>query len=222
MLTGLLAFGANTLAAVFLVPQLVRLVRHRDVAGVSATWIALGIVTNTVWVLYLGRLGLWAGVPAPALALVTYALMLLVVARLERHRIWLGASIAYLVSMAGIGHLGGEGALGLVLALSPTIQILPALVAVFRESRPSGVSPATWLLGTGEATLWGAFGWLVHDLALVGYGLLTTTGSVLILARWLVVRHRVAPRASPGLIGMPPADLLISSTTTSWQGGTPQ
>jgi uncharacterized protein with PQ loop repeat len=202
MLIGMLAVAANSLAAVFLIPQMVRLIRFRDPAGVSATWAAFGVITNLAWVVYLGSLGIWAGVPAPAMALGTYGVVLAVLFGLGGITGWLGSSLGYILSIIAVWHFGGFPALGLLLALSPGLQLLPELVEVYRQSSPSGLSPVTWTLGTCEAVLWGAFGWLVGEAAMVGYGVITSVGSLLILGRWWATRkgtigtlerYRVAP-----------------------------
>ena len=45
--------AATTMTVVFLVPQMVKLIRTRDSAGVSGTWPALGFVVNVGWFLYM-------------------------------------------------------------------------------------------------------------------------------------------------------------------------
>ncbi|MGF1618253.1 MAG: hypothetical protein ACFCU2_10700 [Acidimicrobiia bacterium] len=192
MLIGMLAVAANILAAMFLIPQMVRLIRFRDPAGVSATWAAFGVITNLIWVLYLGSLGIWAGVPAPAMALGTYGVMLAVLVGLGGFNPWWRSSLGYIISIIAVWQFGGFPAIGLLLALSPALQILPELVEVYQQRSPSGLSPVTWVLGTCEAVLWGAFGWLVGEAAMVGYGVVTSVGSLLILGRWWATRNRTA------------------------------
>ena len=40
---------ATILAGLSLIPQILKLVRTRDAAGVSSTWPAIGLVTNAAW-----------------------------------------------------------------------------------------------------------------------------------------------------------------------------
>jgi uncharacterized protein with PQ loop repeat len=68
---------------------------------------------------------------------------------------------------------------------------MPGVIAVYGTRRPTGVAPATWVIAAAEALLWGGYGWLVADLPLVGYGVVTVIGSVLILARCWATRSRV-------------------------------
>jgi uncharacterized protein with PQ loop repeat len=189
-MTGLIPAVATFLAAVFLIPQIVRLLVRRDTTGVSTTWAGFGLVTNTAWVVYLSERAMWAPLMAPAIALVTYGITLAVVVRLDHSRRWVGHSCLYVLLLAATAPFGGVGALGLALALSPVIQVAPELAAVYRERHPSGVSPITWTLAGMEAILWGIYGWLVSDTALLGYGLVTCFASMLILGRWMATRPR--------------------------------
>lgn len=196
MVAEVLAATATALAAVFLVPQIVGLISRRDATGVSAVWAAFGVVTNTAWVLYLGAMGLWVAVPAPALAAATYLIALGVIVPLGRRRSWLWLSGLYVAVLAAVALLGGLVALGLVLSVTPAVQLAPQIIAVYSERCPSGVSPTTWSIGIVEAVLWGLYGLVVNDVALVGYGLVTSAGSMLILGRWLATRARWSPRAT--------------------------
>lgn len=187
-MTELLALFANALAATFLIPQIARLRVRRDPAGVSATWAAFGVVTNAAWVLYLASNGLWLPLLAPALAFVAYGVTLAIVARLQQASNWVWQIALYTVAIGLALPVGGLVTLGLFLALTPAIQVAPALVAVFRERHPSGLSPGTWALAASEALLWGLYGWLIADTALLGYGVVTTVASVVILGRWAWTR----------------------------------
>ena len=63
-------------------------------------------------------------------------------------------------------------------------------MAVFRTKRPTGVAPSTWALLAAIGLTRGSYGWLVGDLALIGYGLVTCLGSMLILVRWSFTQAR--------------------------------
>ncbi len=190
MITQLLAVAATTLAAGFLIPQILLLLRNGDSAGVSVTWAAFGVITNAGWVFYLAKLGLWSAVMAPALAVVSYMIVLRIVTSLHRH-LWVWQTILYTASLVASMLVGGVTLLGVILAVTPAIQLTPELIAIFREPCPRGVSPTTWSLCATEATLWGLYGWAVSDTALVGYGLVTATGSLLILGRWFATRDEI-------------------------------
>ncbi len=188
--------SATGLTAVFLFPQIVRISRSGDTSGLSTTWAGYGLITNLAWILYLGTLGLWAAMTAPALAVVTYGIILIgLVTRTPGAR-WMWATAGYSAVLSAAWIVGGVEALGLVLVLAPVVQMTPALWAAHRTRCPTGISPATWALSGAEALLWGWYGWLVADLALLGYGLVTAAGSLLILRRWLATRPRLRPATS--------------------------
>jgi uncharacterized protein with PQ loop repeat len=175
----------------FLLPQIARVLRTGDTTGLSTSWAAFGLVTNLAWIVYLGRFGLWAAVMAPALAVVTYGIMLVTFIKRAPGREWTLATCVYVTVLVTVGSLGGNAALGIVLVLAPVLQLTPAIAAAHRAHRPTGIAPATWLLSAAEALLWGWYGWLVSDVALLGYGLVTGLGSALILRRWLSTRPRL-------------------------------
>lgn len=194
VMTTLIVTSATGLTAIFLLPQIVRLFRSGDASGLSGTWAAFGIITNLAWVVYLARFGLWSAVTAPSLAVVTYLVMLITLARRTRGGGWIWASAVYATSLAAIGASGGIETVGLLLILAPVVQLTPGVAAAYRERCPTGISPATWSLSATEAFLWGWYGWLVGDIALLGYGLVTGIGSMLILGRWLATgpKFRIA------------------------------
>jgi uncharacterized protein with PQ loop repeat len=191
MITQGLAVVATGLAAIFLIPQIVRLVRHRDASGVSPVWAAFGVLTNLAWVVYLAVEGMWIATLAPALAVVSYGVVLAAVTRVDQSRRWVWWSVAYGLVFVVVSTGGGSTAAGLLLAVTPAIQLAPEVTAVYRKARPSGVSPTTWTLALAEALCWGGYGVLVTDPALVGYGVFTSLGALLVLARWWV---RCGPR----------------------------
>lgn len=178
-----LAATATTLAAWFLVPQIARLLRHGDTAGVSVLWAAFGLVTNAAWVVYLGTAGLWAAAVAPGLAVATYGALLWVLLPSGGWG-WTSLVGLYSVGLALVGWSWSAEAFGLALAGTPAVQLLPQVVVAFRERLPIGLSPVTWTIGLLEAVLWAIYGMIVVDVALIGYGIVTCVGAVLVLAAW--------------------------------------
>lgn len=186
-LTTALALTGTGLAGVFLLPQIRRLVVAGDTSGVSPAWAAFGVVTNSAWILYLVAQRLWVPALAPALAVLTYGSLLAVMGRIGFGDRWAVPVTAYTGSLTAVALVAGLDGLAVVLVLTPVVQIMPEVGAVFRHASLWGVSPATWLLGMGEAVCWGWFGLLVGDGALVGYGVVTGVGSAVILVRWWTV-----------------------------------
>jgi hypothetical protein len=197
-MTGLLAGLGTALALVFLFPQIARLLTRRDTSGLSASWAAFGLVTNLAWVAYLAGRAVWPAVAAPALALAGYGMTLWLIATRTADRAWVRASVTYEVLLLGVVFLWGWAGLGVALALTPAIQLTPAVLAAYRSARPIGISTLTWSLMVVEAVMWGGYGVLTADIALIGYGAITAIGSGFVLGRSIVTRPRVS--RSPVLV----------------------
>jgi hypothetical protein len=194
----LLAGVGTVLAFVFLVPQIMRVLIGRDVRGLSPSWAAFGLLTNLAWVGYLAGRELWPAIAAPFLALAGYTVTLWMVAERAADKAWVRASVAYEALLLAVLFLWGWAGLGVALALTPAIQLTPAVVAAYRSARPDGLSPLTWALMVFEAVMWGGYGWLTADTALVGYGAVTAIGSGLVLGRSLLARPNATP--TPALV----------------------
>lgn len=93
-------------------------------------------------------------------------------------------------ALGAAGMIGGWLLYGTFLGASVGIQITPSLIAVYRTRSPNGVAPAVWMLGIAQAFIWGHYGWWHHDSALVLYGIVGSTGSLLVLLRYGYTRHR--------------------------------
>jgi hypothetical protein len=194
----LLAGVGTVLAFVFLVPQIVRLVAGRDVRGLSPSWAAFGLLTNLAWVAYLASRSLWPAITAPVLALAGYAVTLWLIAARAADRAWIRVSVSYEALLLIVVFLWGWGGLGVALALTSAIQLTPAVLAAYRSARPRGLSPLTWGLMVLEALAWGGYGLVTADIALIGYGVITATGSSLVLGRSMVTRAKVS--SAPALV----------------------
>lgn len=186
-MSDLLAGVGTVLAAVFLVPQIGRILVRRDITGLSPSWASVGTLSNLTWLVYLGTNDLWNAMLAPGAALVCYAATLTLVSRRAGFRSWLAAGVVYGTSILTSGLLLGDDGLGIVLAVTPAIQLTPGVVAAYRVT-PTGVSSATWAIAVVEAIVWGGYGWIVGDPPLVGYGIITALGSALILGRTWTAR----------------------------------
>jgi uncharacterized protein with PQ loop repeat len=210
-------FG-TVLAALFLAPQIVRLLGSRDASGISMTWAGLGLLTNLAWVLYLASRDLWLPSLAPAGAIVMYGLMVMVIRSVDGGARW-RPTVTYGAILGITPMLGGWPALGVVLILTPSIQLIPAVAEVYAHPRPFGISPLTWGLALAEAICWGMYGYLVRDVALVGYGVVSSLGSILILwRRWGVSpgrsqmsRVRSATSTKPSLIAVAAASPRLAA-----------
>ncbi len=187
------AVAATVLAVAFLVPQLVKLARTGDPAGVSPTWAAVGAVSNAAWFAYLVARRLWVAAPSAVPIFVFYALTLVYLRRagapvggaVRRGLVW----AAFLV---GAFAVGSWATLGLVLGFSFGAQMVPSVWTAYRSPTPSGISSGTWWIGAVEAVLWFVYGWARADVPLQIFGAVYLAGSTLMLARYYTTRRRFA------------------------------
>ena len=184
--------GASILTVVFLVPQIVKLIRSGDSAGVSATWPAFGFVTNVGWLAYMISQGFWAAVVAPFVTFISYGVILWALARNGRSlRVSYVWGVAWTGLLVAITMLAGWSAFGVFLGFSYGVQLAPSIWSAYQTADPSGISPGTWWIGTAEALLWGYFGWFHADVGIVTFGIVGVVASSLLLIRYYSTRRQL-------------------------------
>lgn len=194
IIANLALIAATILAGASLLPQIAKLVRTRDHAGVSATWPAIGLVTNGAWSAYLIQAGLWPASISTFLMVVFFSVVLWALRRAGRglsRSAWRG--VAWTVVLALITVWGGWFALGTVLGLSQFLQVAPAIFTAYRTDRPTGIAPATWWIAGTEGLLWAYYGWFHADIPIMIFAATYVTTAGLMLARfYTVVRTHAA------------------------------
>ncbi len=188
-----IAIVAATLSTIaFLVPQIVKLVKTRNSAGVSSTWPALGFVTNVGWFTYVISQQLWTATLAPFATFVAYAVTLWALGRTGRElRPSLVRGVVWTALLVGTTVIAGWTALGVMLGLSYGVMLAPSIWTAYRTADPSGISPGTWWIGSAEAVLWGYFGLFHADRGIVIFGIVGVIGAALMLARYYSTRQLV-------------------------------
>lgn len=165
-------------------PQILKLRRTRDTAGVSWAWATLTSINNAAWFVYFMASGYWtAGLPSTAASTLACTVSVLLVRRgaVNRRAIaWITAWAALLV-LATI--IGGRIGLGTVLAAASIVQVAPSLWTAYRTARPTGISVGTWRLVFGELTCWFVFGLHEADTRLIVLGATGVLASILMLVR---------------------------------------
>lgn len=163
-----------------LVPQPVRLVRTRSVAGLSTVGTGVYFVTELGWVAY----GLTEGlVVVIVTAVVAVGLSGVQFAMLWRHRarrdLWwmLGWAVALSLSLA-LGVIGAMLVVGLAVGLGPQAW------AAWRAPVATGVSVWRWVLSATSGSLWLTYGVLVGSLPLVATGAVAIVCASLALSRF--------------------------------------
>ncbi|HTR92360.1 MAG TPA: hypothetical protein VMI73_11525 [Trebonia sp.] len=184
MAMSLLPLFAALFAVPQFLPQLARLRRTGDAAGVSCAWAALTSVNNGAWTAYFALSRLWTAL-APSISATLLAGILAVwLARqgeLSRRAALTITGWAALLAVAG--GLFGRAVLGTALAASFILQTAPSVWKAYRSERVSGISAGTWLLILGELLCWGIYGTYEQDPRLMVLGWAGVAISVLILTR---------------------------------------
>jgi hypothetical protein len=189
----LAAVLATALSITCLWPQLARVHRTGDIAGVSITAAALTVSSEVGWTVYLGGEGLWGAVPEGLFNIVVSALLVAAVVRAggAPHAAFAAASL-WLAALVAARIVGGPPAIAVLLAVAYTIQLAPAVVAAWRTWAPSGVAAATWTVRWLESMLWIVYGTLREDPPLIVFGVAGTAASSAILVRKWITRHRLS------------------------------
>jgi uncharacterized protein with PQ loop repeat len=182
------------------VPQILRLRRTHDTAGVSWSWATLTCLNNAAWFTYFALSGFWTAlVPSSSATILAGAIATSLTVRGHAKAApaalvgtWAGA---LLLSFAVAGRAG----LGTLLTAAFALQVTPSIWTAYRTERPTGISAGTWMLVLGELSCWTIFGLHTSDLRLIVLGITGVTASVLMLTRILRVRgpqqHAAAGRA---------------------------
>lgn len=194
MVDQLLQF-APVVATVFAVPQflpqLAKVWRDGDTAGVAWSWAALTSVNNAAWAVYFALSGTWMGlVPAFSAVLLAGVLAVMIARRGGISARGVAFTCAGAAVLAGALVWGGRVWLGNALTAGFVMQVAPSVWAAYRTRRPSGISCGTWLLILGELACWAVFGLATGDPRLIALGGTGVVASLLVLARVAWTRRR--------------------------------
>jgi len=180
---------ANVLGGAMALPQVAKLIRTRQVDGVSATWAGVSATVNSWWAVYgfgIGDLGI---VPVSIVSVIAYLAIAAALVRFRRTSVGavltpmlLGAgAVAVIPAIALVAS--GWTAAGVTLGTLYGVQLAPAVIAVYRSSDVRGVAAATWALAWVEAALWGVYGFARADLGLLTLAVTGGAMSSLVLLR---------------------------------------
>ena len=176
---------AAILAVPQFLPQLARLHRTGETAGVSWSWAALTSINNAAWAGYFALSGFWTAlVPATSATVFAGALAVMLARRgagFPRRPAALAlAWTALLIAAAG---LSGRAGLGTALTVAFVLQVAPSVWTAYRAGHTTGIAKGTWLLIFGELLCWGIFGLYESDPRLIVLGATGVTASLLVLVR---------------------------------------
>jgi uncharacterized protein with PQ loop repeat len=161
-------------------PQILKLRRTRDPAGVSWSWAVLTSLNNGAWFVYFILSEYWSAlVPSSAATLLAGVLATMLTAR--RRAV---APIAAWAALLVAGYIvAGRNGLGTLLTAAFVVQVSPSIWTAYRTRHPTGISRGTWTLVLGELTCWATFGLYRSDPRLTVLGFTGITASILMLAR---------------------------------------
>jgi len=209
----LLPLVAAVLAVPQFLPQLARLRRTGQTAGVSWSWAALTSVNNAAWAGYFALSRFWTAlVPAISATLLAGLLAVMLARRTGLPRRPAALALAWAALLIGAGGLSGRAGLGTALTAAFLLQVTPSVWTAYRAGDTTGIAAGTWLLIFGELLCWGVFGLYESDPRLIVLGATGVTASLLVLAR--AARPRASRTGSTTR-----ADTGTTSATTSYRPG---
>jgi uncharacterized protein with PQ loop repeat len=179
-----LPIAAAAFAIPQFLPQLLKLRRTDDTAGVSWPWATLTSVNNAAWLAYFALSAYWTALmPSASATLLAGALATMLARRGQaraRPAVLIGAWVALLAAAFAVA---GRGGLGALLTAAFVLQVTPSVWTAYRTARPTGISQGTWLLILGELACWTTFGIHKSDPRIIILGLTGVAASLLMLAR---------------------------------------
>jgi uncharacterized protein with PQ loop repeat len=165
------------------VPQILKLRRTDDAAGLSTPWALLTGINNTAWFGYFAASRYWfALIPSSSAALLGGCLgIMLNQRRRMTGRGWsmIGAWTVALVVAASIDRR----LLGATLTGAFLVQVVPAVITAYRTRHPTGIAQGTWLLILAELSCWAVFGAAKRDGPLIILGASGVISALLMLNR---------------------------------------
>jgi uncharacterized protein with PQ loop repeat len=175
-------------------PQILKLRRTNDTAGLATSWALLTAINNVAWFGYFAASRYWfALIPSSSAALLAGCLGIMLVRRggmTHRTR----ATIGTWAVVLGVAASVDRRLLGASLTGAFLIQVVPAVATAYGTRHPTGIAPGTWLLILGEVSCWAVFGAANHDAPLL---ILGTTGVISALLMVNRARATGAPVLAP-------------------------
>jgi uncharacterized protein with PQ loop repeat len=182
-----LPLAATAFAIPQFLPQLLKLARTGDTAGVSWTWAALTSVSNAAWMVYFALSRFWTALAPSFSAALLAAILAGMLARRGQARPRAAPIVAAWAALLAAGlAVAGRGGLGTLLTASFVLQVIPSVWTAFRTASPTGVARGTWLLIFAELACWAVYGLSKSDPRLVILGCTGVVSSGTIIARTAV------------------------------------
>ena len=152
-------------------PQLLKLARTDDSAGVSWSWATLTSLNNGAWFVYFTLSRFWTALAPASSATVLAGLLAVMLSRRGETSARAAFLIGAWAASLGAGFaVAGSAGLGTLLTASFVLQVIPSIWTAYRTANPSGISRGTWLLILGELLAWALYGFHKSDPRLIVLG----------------------------------------------------
>lgn len=186
---------AATLITACVLPQVVAVLRAKDVTGVSTTAAAQACVSCVAWTAYAATAGMGIAAVSSVIGAILWGVIAVVTgARTRSHpSVWV---CAWVVAIVVLARFGGADVLGAVLLGEALTNTVPQ--ALRTRERVEGVSAATYAMMAAGAACWVIYGIGAGDWALSASSLVKAAVCVYILA--LVVAGRRAAAVSSSIV----------------------
>jgi hypothetical protein len=166
------------------VPQITKLRRTDDTAGLSPSWALLTGINNTAWFGYFAASRYWlALIPSSSAALLGGYLGFSLSRRPGAVGRGTWALIGVWALLLGAAAAVDRRMLGALLTAAFLVQIVPAVSTAYRTRLPTGIAQGTWLLILAETSCWALFGTAKSDLPLMVLGASGVISALLMLNR---------------------------------------
>ena len=153
-------------------PQLIRLLRTRDVHGVSLDTAATSSIVSFGWATYGLLTDQLPVVLATGSSGIVFALIAMVALRFGRSMRELQTAPVWLVVLALAALVARTDGLGVLLPASVLVANVPQLVVAYREADLRGLSLSTWLLSVSDGLVWMTYALVAGDTAILVFGIL--------------------------------------------------
>lgn len=165
-------------------PQLVRLLRARHAYGVSVDTAATSMLVSFGWAAYGMLTSQSAIIFASSASATIFALITLSALRFGRQMRELRIAPVWFVVLLLMGGFGGAVGLSIALPISVLAANIPQILVAYKEGNLTDLSLGTWLLALTEGLIWGGYGIVQKDIAvLVNNTFLVITSTIIIILK---------------------------------------
>jgi uncharacterized protein with PQ loop repeat len=185
------------------VPQTVRVVVRRDVAGLSMTSYLAWALSWAGWAYYSGSVDAWPKMVSELLGLAMESILLVTIVVVTGRagvRAFAKAAVVAVPAMVlvlAVGHVWGLVALAVALTTYDVVFIAPQIAAVVRSTSLSGISLVSYTLRFTVSVGWVAYGFSIGRPEAGGWGYVIAPFAAYVIWRVLAERRGVPALTLP-------------------------